>query len=250
MVRWRALVWLGVLLWPNMAKAEYLQVLKYVGMHCSRVQKDSLAHPRNEVFINTIVQDMGSGRAFDRKLPTGRPFYRNVSAGFTARGPVTTLWSGRAAGLRLLVAMWEHDGGGGSVDEFSYALVAAAKVYFIVQSGGAAAAGRGVRGAAAMAARGPKPGQASPEPGAIDRFFARNMRTVLGANHDLLGHASVRIDGGDWHAAPLRIGLRHPVPLPHRPSTRRRRLPSLFSFRSRAARGRGAAGPATAATRR
>jgi len=160
----------------------YEQKIYFVGMSCSSIQKDSVAYPANEIFINTIIYQPATGRSYHHKHPHTQNVYSNVNKGFVATGPAKLIWRGKKQPLVLGVAMWEHDDGGTKVDVFSSLLTEGIKQ--------------------GLSARGGKTPQRQPAMGLkndpVTKFFSENLRTILGTGNDLVGYSRLIIQKGDY----------------------------------------------------
>jgi len=151
----------------------YYQELYYSGMSCSRIQKDSIAYPANEIFINIYVRDR-KGRVNKSTLPSRNKLYKNVKPGYQANRPQRLLWRGKPRDLQLMVLMWENDNGGKTVDVLSQYLAA----YVEGKAGN----------------KYTPPGQEIS--GAEDPFaklIARGYKNILGTDNDLIGYSRLRI---------------------------------------------------------
>lgn len=168
-------------------QAAYEQMLYYSGVSCSKVQKDSIASPSNEIFINTYVLQSTNGQLFQKQLPSRNKAYTNVKNGFVNRKTGRLLWRGKPQNLTLRVAMWEYDNGGQSIDVASQVLSKA-----IIAS---------------LARKGqPRPKGVSfkQEKDPLANLFSKGYRRLLGANNDLIGYAIVKLNKSKWSDKPYK----------------------------------------------
>ncbi len=143
--------------------------VRYEGLWCGAIQKDSFVAPKNEIKLQAIVYGR-DGQAQGVDLPARNRHYGGVTPGYRSSRGRQDVWIGGPQLLTLTAIMWEHDDGGALVDLAAYVAVEAAM--------------------ARVTPPGVPPGQvtgAAFGPGVIDGAVAKVAKGILGTDNDLMG---------------------------------------------------------------
>jgi hypothetical protein len=177
--------------------------LAYNGLWCPRVQRDSMFHQGNEIFIDVVVTDTdGAHRA--TTLPARGKTYQNIHDGGTRRANVT-LWQGLPQPLMVQVVVWEHDDGGPLVEELTavaidFALTRGTRTLsrYAVKKGAHTLAARGGREAADYAI------EQLDLTGQLSQSISSLPKALVGADNDLIGAIGITNVAPYAYGAPAR----------------------------------------------
>jgi len=177
--------------------------LVYSGLWCPRVQRDSVFHPANEIFVDVTVTDQ-DGRHRSTTLPRRGKVYGNMRNGSSRKGG-TVLWQGPPQPLMIQVTMWEYDDGGPLVEDLTgiavdFALTRGTRTLskYAVKRGASKVAAYGGRKAAGYAI------EQLDLSAQLSRSISSLPKALVGANNDLIGAIGIANVAPDAYGAPAR----------------------------------------------